>query len=199
MALGNQGLHVEYRIIWIWVPSIEPYSRNDQYIWLEKLKTMNGIIFIVTLYCLLSIKSLSTLLSGVKSVWGAACSVVTPSVGCPFLSVWVPWGMSNHWQNSWEFCTEPSFYQYDWHEYRRFRCFQSCSSWGLTMKLTKSHSQNNRYQILRLQSVPKTNICKITINGFQDNFYFEVDTEVAVTKLQLVGVFFWLYIDWNKS
>lgn len=58
------------------------------------------------------------------------------------------------------------------------------------MKLTKSHSQNNRYQILRLQSVPKMNICKLTVNGFQGNFYFEVDTEVAVAKLELVGIFF---------
>lgn len=110
MALGNQGLYVEYRIIWIWAPSIELYSRNDQYIWLEKLKTMNGIIFIVTSYCLLSIKSLSTLLSGDKSVWGGACGVVMPSVGSRFLSVWVPWGMSNPWQNSWEFCTEPKVF-----------------------------------------------------------------------------------------
>ena len=34
------------------------------------------------------------------------------------------------------------------------------------------------------------NIGKLTVNGFQGNFYFEVDTEVAVAKLELVGIFF---------
>lgn len=27
-----------------------------------------------------------------------------------------------------------------------------------------------------LQSVPKPNICKLIISGFQDNFYFEINT-----------------------
>ena len=31
---------------------------------------------------------------------------------------------------------------------------------------------------------------KLVINGFQGNFYFEIDTEVAMAKLELVGIFF---------
>lgn len=51
-----------------------------------------------------------------------------------------------------------------------------------------------------LQSVPKTSICKLIINGFQENnFYFEIDTELAVAKLELVGHISRLYIGWGKN
>lgn len=61
------------------------------------------------------------------------------------------------------------------------------NSWGLAMKLTTTHSQNNLYKILRLTEYIKTTMCMLLIIVFQDNFYFKINSGFLMTTLELVG------------
>lgn len=163
-------------------PNSEYWSRL--YEWLiylaRKLENCSWYHLHSYLWCLLSTQSsfVSSTLWG--CIWGVvsqqtAHCVVSPCRGGPLRSAWVLWGMSNQTQNSQSSVPNLSFYQCKWHRYGRITCFQSCSPWGLAMKLIKSHSQNNWYKILRLTQCSKNYICKIITNGTQDHFYFEID------------------------